>query len=106
MHYRVAFDAPTTTDNGQGGTIQGWQERHCCAAAILFLRGGETVQAARLAGRQPAVVTVRVCAALADLATDWRVRDVRSGAVYNVRAVIRTDDRAFYEVTCEGGVAA
>jgi head-tail adaptor len=35
----------------------------------------------------------------------WRLRDAREGTIWNVRAVIPSDDRAFIELTCESGVA-
>jgi len=105
MTYRLAFDRPTVAPNGQGGQLQGWEEAYRCAAHILFLRGGEVVQAARLAGRQPAVMTVRSCSLLASVTPEWRLRDVRAGTIWNIRSIVRTQDRAFYELTCESGVA-
>jgi SPP1 family predicted phage head-tail adaptor len=103
LDYRVAFDAPTSTDNGGGGMVLGWQERLICWAGFRFLRGGETVQAARLQGRQPVVVTIRASAASAAIDTDWRMRDARSGTVYAIRTKVPSEDRAFYELTCESG---
>lgn len=105
MPDRVAFDAPTVGSNGYGGTVQGWTERLSCWAGIQYLRGGETVQAARLAGRQPAVVRIRASALAAQITPEWRMRDLRRDVTYNIRAVVPTDDRAFYELTVESGVA-
>lgn len=105
MDYRVAFDRPVDTPNGQGGTLRGWSEQLQAFAQFTFLRGGETVIAARLAGRQPVVVKIRASAAAALIQTDWRMRDVRSGQAYNIRSIVPSDDRQFYQLTCEGGVA-
>ena len=106
MFSAVAFDRPTAAADGSGGTEIGWTEMHACRAAFLWLRGGETVQAARLTGRQPVVVTIWNCAAAREITPDWRMRDARSGTVYNVRTIVPSDDRATLELTCESGVAA
>lgn len=105
LTFKVALDAPTQTPNGQGGMLQGWAEQFTCAAHIRFLRGSETVIAARLAGRQPVVMTVRNCAAARAVTVDWRIRDLRSGLEYNVRtAPVPSQDRAWLEITAESGV--
>ncbi len=103
LDYRAAFDAPTSTDNGGGGTVLGWQQRLHCWAGFRFLRRGETVQAARLQGRQPVVVTIRASDASAAIDTDWRMRDIRTGTIYAIRTKVPSEDRAFYELTCEAG---
>lgn len=102
---RVAFDAPTGSVTATGGQVTGWTEQIAAVwANIRYLRGGETVIAARLTGRQPAVVTLRSSAAARAITTDWRMRDLRSGVVYAVRSIVRSDDRAYLELTCESGV--
>lgn len=102
---RVAFDEPAQVSDGQGGTIQGWTERFQCRAAYQRLRGTETVQAARLSGRQPTVITVRAAAATRDVETDWRIRDVRTGEIFNIRAIEVTPNRQYVELLAESGVA-
>jgi SPP1 family predicted phage head-tail adaptor len=106
---RVVFEAPMKVDDGHGGKVQGWTPENEALklwAKFRYLRGGETVQAARLAGRQPVVVTVRASARSKAIQTSWRMRDLRSGEVYNVRtAPVPTDDRQYLEITAEGGVA-
>lgn len=101
----VAFDAPTPQADGQGGREDGWTQGHACRAQFLYLRGGETVQAARLAGRQPVVVTIRQCDAARLITPEWRMRDTRRSDVYNIRSIVPTDDRMYLELTCEKGVA-
>lgn len=105
LTFKIALDAPTQMPNGQGGMLQGWSEQYVCWANIRFLRGSETVIAARLAGRQPVVITVRNCAAARAVTVDWRIRDLRSGLEYNVRtAPVPSQDRAWLEITAESGV--
>lgn len=105
MTFLMTFDKPTSAADGLGGTESGWAEQFTAWAEVRFLRGGETVQAARLTGRQPAVVTIRDSAAAREITADWRMRDARAGTVYNVRTIVPSDDRATLELTCESGVA-
>lgn len=107
--YRVAFDAPRAFANGQGGTRRDWVESCRCQAAIRWLRGGETVMQGRLAGRQPAVVTVDRSPATRAIGTDWRMRLIEGGQageqVFAIRAIVPSDDWAEVELTCESGVS-
>lgn len=100
----VSFDSPTQFLDGQGGVEKGWTRFHSCRAHFRYLRGGETVQQARLTGRQPVVVTIWRCteADLVNVAS--RMRDERRGDVYNVRSIVPSDDRLKLELTCERGV--
>lgn len=101
----VAFDAPTASADGQGGQENGWTEAHVCRADIMYLRGGETVIAGRLAGQQPVVVTIRRCAAALAVTPDYRMRDTRRGDDYNIRSIVPAKNRLYLELTCEKGVA-
>jgi SPP1 family predicted phage head-tail adaptor len=101
----IAFDEPSEVSDGQGGTIFGWQERYRCRAHYRYLRGGETVQAARLEGRQPVIITVRASSETRQVRTEWRIRDTRTGTEFNIRGIVPTEDRRFLEITAESGVA-
>lgn len=105
LNKRVAFERPLETSNGAGGTIEGWAPEFTVWAVYRRLRGGETVQAARLAGSQPTVITVRSSVQARRVTTDWRARDERTGEVFNLRAIVETDDRSMLEITAESGVA-
>jgi hypothetical protein len=70
------------------------------------LVGSETVIAARLQGRQPVIIKVRVNSEALAIETDWRARDVRTGAIYNIRTKANLDQkRKYYEMLAESGVA-
>lgn len=105
LHEHIAFDKPVEQSDGQGGTVNGWQEQFQCRAHYRFLRGGESVQAARLEGRQPLVITVRSSSETRQVETQWRIRDVRTGTVFQVKAINPTEDRRFLEILAESGVA-
>jgi len=99
---RVVFDSPSTDEEG---VVDGWTPAVLHAwARFRYLRGGETVQAARLDGRQPVVVTIRATETARTITSDWRMRD-EDDMVYNVRTAIPSDDRAWVELTVESGVA-
>lgn len=118
LTYRVAFDAPLELPDGSGGVETAWDLDGAVVtrAHFRFLRGGETVQAARLSGRQPVVVTVRNSAAARTITAAWRMRDLNdgllasgdvwTGTVFNVRSgPVPSDDRRWLEFTVESGVA-
>lgn len=104
LYEAVAFDNPTSSADGQGGQEAGWTLVHACRAAYLYLRGGESVQQARLTGRQPVVVTIRDCDDARLITPDGRMRDTRRGEIYNIRSIVPSDDRRYLELTCERGV--
>jgi SPP1 family predicted phage head-tail adaptor len=107
LRERIAFEFQELVDDGYGNTVSGdWTTGPTVAARIQPLRGAETVQAARLAGKQPVEITIRRSAATVAVTTDWRARDVRTGTVYNVRSVVNPDEKhRFLALECELGVA-
>ena len=108
LRERVAFEARPMIDDGAGNPQSGdFVEMHRCAARIKPKLGSETVLAARLTGTQPMLITVRICAALAGIGTDWRIRDVRSGVIYNMQSFNNPDEqRQYLEILAVSGVAA
>lgn len=106
MDYLVVFEEPTTVEDEYGNTTGGWGNPVTAAAAFMFLRGGETVQASRLAGHQPIVVTVHDTSQTRSVNTSWRLRNARTGEIYNIRSgPVPTDNHQFVEFTVESGVA-
>ena len=106
FYHRVAWDRRDVADDGYGNEVADWAEQFQTRAGFTFLRGSEAVIAARLEGRQPVIVRVRVSSQTRQITTDWRMRDARTGEVYAVRSIIETDDRAYRDITVERGVAA
>ena len=99
----VTFDAPAYDSHG---VQTGWAEdAYTCRAHFRYLRGSEAVMAARLDGKQPIVATIRRGSKADTITTDWVLKDARSRTVYNIRAIVPTDDRAWLEITAESGVA-
>lgn len=103
---RVSFEKRTNESDGGGGTKSTWIEQFQCRAEYTHLRGGEAVQAARLQGKHTQVVTVRKSTLSGSVSTDWRIRDVRTNEIYNIRDREPETNRMYISFTCERGVAA
>lgn len=99
----VEFDLIAQIPDGQGGHTR-QPETIKTRAHFRFLRGGEQVIASRLSGVQPVVVTVRRSEKTKQITSTTVMRDLRTGTIYNIRAVVTTDDRQFMEITAQSGV--
>ncbi|MBD3785637.1 MAG: head-tail adaptor protein [Sphingomonadales bacterium] len=76
---RVGFDAPSD-DVGAGGVVRRiWSELYQCGAKVIYQRGSEVVESARLEGRAIYKIKIRSCAASRAVDVDWRMRDLRNG---------------------------
>jgi len=103
---RLRFEKRLEVDDGAGNYTAGWVLQFETAAHRMWVRGGETVMAARLESRQPAVLVVRNSANARQIGNDWRAVDKRDGRVYNIREIPKeSDDRAMLEMLAEAGVA-
>ena len=106
LRERVAWDKRGTVLDEYGNETGDFVEQFQCRANFLHLRGGESVLAARLAGREPMVVRVRSSADTRAIEHDWRMRDRGTGKFYAVRSAAPvSDDTAWLDVLVEGGVA-
>ncbi|WP_336801474.1 phage head closure protein [Kaistia sp. MMO-174] len=107
LRERVAFDRRDAVDDGYGNTVAGdWREQFVVWARIQPLKGGEGVQAARLAGSQPVVIRVRLSSSTREIRVDWRARDVRNGMPFNITSMANMDEKgAYLDVLATSGVA-
>lgn len=107
LRYRVELwgEGPPV-DDGWGGTAPGeFEQQGTEHAKIHFLRGGETVMAARLTGVHTAIFTMRSNSLTRSMTTAWELK-TEDGAKWNVRAINDPDGRnAWLEVLAEKGVA-
>lgn len=104
MYHSFAFDQLVSSPDGYGGTLTTWQEVFRTRGNLMNLRGSERVISARLEGVQPVVVKVRASTLSGAVDPSWRARDVRSGRVYNIRSIVLSDDRRFYEMTADSSM--
>ena len=77
-----------------------------CAAQTVYLRGGEGVQAARLQGEQPVVITIRTCTQARQVDNTWRIVDARDRSrVFNITGVEQNAvDRGFIDILAKRAV--
>lgn len=82
-----------------------WQDQFTIWGGIQFMRGGESVIAARLTARQPAILTIRDSAQARTIGPADRVKNARTGEIFNIREQPRAsrDNRGFLEMLVEAG---
>jgi head-tail adaptor len=105
LNQRFTFERRVSQGDGAGNTVAAFVPVFTCAAARADLKGGETVMASRLEGRQPVVLRIRASAESRAVTTDWMARDARSGETFNIRSKSETGDRLYFDMLCEAGVA-
>ena len=88
---RVTFAKPDSVTDDYGNVTTGWLDMFTVSANITPRLGGEAIDAARLAGRQPAIVRVRQSPDTVKIRTDWKLTDLKTGSEYNVRTVADPD---------------
>lgn len=112
---RLTFEAPKEIEDGAGNTVSGFETQFTTAANIKFMRGGETVFAARLEATQPGIVTIRNSTQARLITAGWRAVDQRAGldaygkprSVYQIKEIPReSEDDAFLEFMVVRGVVA
>src|SRR5262245_33358618 len=113
LRQRVTFAQPKEKTDDYGNVIIGWVDRFSVSANITPRLGGETVEAARLAGRQPVIVRVRQTPDTRLVGNDWKITDITSGApgtAYNVRSIAdpnlgNVEHGKWLDMLAESGVA-
>lgn len=106
LYYHVALDRREEVEDEFGNTVGAWVEKFQRRAEFRTMPGSETVMQARLEGRQPMQVNIRIDSEVALVGNDWQMRDVRNGLAYNIRDIRRdTSNRAMMIFMVEGGVA-
>ena len=102
----IAFDRRLTVDDGFGNSVAGFVEQFTAPAVTTPLKGSEAVIASRLTGVQPYTITVRYSPQTILVDTDWRARDTRTGAIYDITTVAARSRRDYIDMTCVQGKAA
>lgn len=102
---RVSFEQKGNAPDGYGGTTTAFVERFTCRAGFRHLRGGEAVLAGRLEGQHTLIIRVRASSLTEAVTGDWRVRDVRTGKIYEIKDPEPETNRMFISFTCQSGVA-
>ena len=110
LRYRMTFATRDTTEDEYGNPSTGWVDRFTVSANITAKVGGEAVDAARLVGRQPVILTARRSADTRLITTDWKATELESGTEFNIRTAIDpfigdSQHGLWIEMIAETGVA-
>ena len=76
---RIRFDKPGEVPDPFGGTVPGWVDQFSRLARIIPAKGGEGVQAQRLAGTQPVYIIVEWDSSTRTIETSWRAVEILNG---------------------------
>lgn len=105
LRQRIAFEKIASSPSSFGIEAGDWVEQFIRWAQTQYLRGTEPVIAQRLVGVQPVVVSVRSDSQTRQIDASWRARHVRTGQLFNIRAVTPGERRDYIDFLCESGVA-
>lgn len=86
---RAVFLKPEIFRDPDGMLIQDYLPQFDCAANVHYLRGTETVMAARLQSRSPAIITIRNFTDARQVTSEWRVRV--DGRTFDIKEDPRPD---------------
>jgi len=109
LRHRVTFSKRDAVSDEFGNVSTGWLEQFTVSANIIPRLGGEAVEAARLAGRQPVVIRVRASPDTRQISTDWKAADDK-GREYNIRTAVDplygdAGHGMYFDMLAETGVA-
>lgn len=101
---RVRLEQREELDDGYGNVYGAWVAKFERDACILLSKGGETVIASRLQSIQPALIIVRFDAVTSTITADWRLIEIRSGTMYNIRTSADMERRGrWWTMLCDAG---
>lgn len=102
LYDRIAFDEYVQTAGPGGVVTTTWVQRHACRVELIYQRGGEVIEAARLEGRSIYKLRVRQCAVVRTVNTAWRIRDLHRGTVYEIKEADTITSRDWAHFVIEG----
>ena len=92
LDHRAEFSLRESIEDDMGGTRDEWVPQFVEWAGVKHLRGGESVMQARLASRNPVIVTIRNSARARQITSEWRVT-LRSRSGIVLVAEVKEDPR-------------
>jgi hypothetical protein len=93
----VTFSQPGLDANGE--RLGDLAEVCTRDARVQPLKGGEAVQAQRLAGQQPVIITVRCDSLTRTIDNSFEASDAREAAIaWDIQSTILTEDRVWVEI--------
>ena len=106
MHELYRFEKRIDqADDGYGNIQSEWLEQFKQRGERLIRKSGEKVMAKRLEGVQTIIIRLRKSERVDQICSGWRAVDCRTGETFNVRGSEPDNDRMYYGILCESGVA-
>jgi SPP1 family predicted phage head-tail adaptor len=111
LREEVEFQYRARVDDGKGNTVGPWTYQFARRAKIHSQRGRNEVMAAKLAGVQPVIITVRCDDDTRRVTNAWRIK-VKSGVhrekVFTIVGGIENPDmrQRYLDIICQAGVAS
>ena len=106
LDHRAIFSQRREISDEYGGTRDEWVPQFTEWAEVKYLRGGEAVMQARMASRNPVIVTIRNSERARQITSEWQVElRSRSGVtkVYAVKEDPRPSEQdAYLAMLAEG----
>lgn len=97
LNQRVTFQKRGEIDDGYGNPTTGqFTDQFTEPARLQPRTGSEPVIASRLTGVQPFALTVRSSTRTRQITPAWRAVNARTGATYNIKAIVNRDERNAY----------
>lgn len=106
LNRRVTILKAKSTLDAYGAEVVEWSSFLVCYAEFVHMRGTETVDAARLQGREIFKVKLRRSAKSAEISTEDRLRDERVDQLFQIRSVDAISNQRWIFLVVESGVAA
>ena len=98
---RVTFQSPVQSRDADGQIVQGWRDEFTAWTHVLYKRGTEAAEQARMLSQRPVVFTIRSSSQSRRITSEWRA--VMGGRVYDIREdPTPTPDRAFLQMLAIG----
>lgn len=104
LRHGVALEAPgPVVRNALGEDLPvDHAERFRTRARLIYQAGGEDVQASRYAGREVFKLELRATAATRSIRTDWRLRMLSDGTLWDIREADTRSQAAAVFLVIEG----
>lgn len=102
MKDKLAFGERASGTDAFGGESTAFTEQFSQACELIHMSGSESVDAARLAGREVYKARLRSSGQLrAVTSAGWQARDTRRGVTYNITSIDPVTDRAHVWIILE-----
>lgn len=98
---KATFQSPVQSRDEDGQIVQGWTDEFSEWANVIYKRGTESAEQARMLSQRPVVLTIRASQRSRRITSEWRA--VIDGRIYDIREdPTPTPDRGFLQMLAMG----